>query len=59
MNWRIFETYAETQLAPTLAKGDIVILRAKAIRTIDVLWQALNDLCNLFPPTETRNYFFA
>jgi transposase len=26
MNRRIFETYVETQLAPTLAKGDVVIL---------------------------------
>ncbi|WP_287364960.1 hypothetical protein [Mesorhizobium sp.] len=26
MNRRIFETYFETQLAPTLAKGDVVIL---------------------------------
>ena len=86
-NRRIFETYVETQLAPTLLKGDVVILdnlaahksiaaekairakgawmlflppyspdlnpiemasaklkqhlRAKAIRTIDALWQAI------------------
>src|SRR4051794_31294184 len=26
MNRRIFETYVETQLAPTLSKGDVVIL---------------------------------
>lgn len=26
MNWRIFETYVETQLAPTLAKVGVVIL---------------------------------
>jgi len=25
-NWRIFNTWVETQLAPTLAKGDVVIL---------------------------------
>ncbi|MER8413026.1 IS630 family transposase [Mesorhizobium sp. M1342] len=101
MNRRIFETYVETQLAPTLAKGDVVILdnlaahksptaeaairargawllflppyspdlnpiemafaklkahlRAKAIRTIDALWQAIGDICNLFSPTECRN----
>jgi transposase len=105
MNRRIFETYVETQLAPTLAKGDVVILdnlaahkspaaeaairargawllflppyspdlnpiemafaklkahlRAKAIRTIDALWQAIGDICNLFSPTECRNYFTA
>ncbi|ESY74866.1 transposase ISSpo6 [Mesorhizobium sp. LNHC252B00] len=105
MNRRIFETYVETQLAPTLAKGDVVILdnlaahkspaaeaairargawllflppyspdlnpiemafaklkahlRAKAIRTIDALWQAIGDICNLFSPTECRNYFAA
>lgn len=33
--------------------------RAKAIRTIDVLWQAIGDICNLFSPTEYRNYFTA
>ncbi|MER9484170.1 IS630 family transposase [Mesorhizobium sp. M0494] len=95
----------ETQLAPTLAKGDVVILdnlaahksplaeaairakgawllflppyspdlnpiemafaklnahlRAKAIRTIDALWQAIGDICDLFSPTECRNYFNA
>ncbi|MER9442026.1 IS630 family transposase [Mesorhizobium sp. M0340] len=105
MNRRIFDTYVETQLAPTLAKGDVVILdnlaahkspaaeaairargawllflppyspdlnpiemafaklkahlRAKAIRTIDALWQAIGDICNLFSPTECRNYFSA
>ncbi|TIL67891.1 IS630 family transposase [Mesorhizobium sp.] len=105
MNRRIFETYVETQLAPTLEKGDIVILdnlaahksqtaeaairakgawllflppyspdlnpiemafaklkahlRAKAIRTIDALWQAIGDICNLFSPVECRNYFTA
>ncbi|TPI56039.1 IS630 family transposase [Mesorhizobium sp. B3-1-3] len=105
MNRRIFETYVETQLAPTLAKGDVVILdnlaahkspaaeaairargawllflppyspdlnpiemafaklkahlRAKAIRTIDALWQAIGDICNLFSPTECRNFFIA
>jgi hypothetical protein len=26
MNRRIFETYVETQLAPTLSRGDVVIL---------------------------------
>jgi transposase len=105
MNRRIFETYVVTQLAPTLAKGDVVILdnlaahkspaaekairakgawilflppyspdlnpiemafaklkahlRAKAIRTIDALWQAIGDICDLFSPTECRNYFTA
>lgn len=105
MNRRIFEIYVETQLAPTLAKGDVVILdnlaahkspvaeklirargawmlflppyspdlnpiemafaklkahlRAKAIRTIDALSKAIGDICNLFSPTECRNYFAA
>jgi transposase len=105
MNRRIFEIYVETQLAPTLAQGDVVILdnlaahksptadnairakgawilflppyspdlnpiemafaklkehlRAKAVRTIDALWQAIGDICNLFSPTECRNYFSA
>ena len=105
MNRRIFETYVETQLAPTLAKGDVVILdnlaahkspaaeaaikargawmlflppyspdlnpiemafaklkahlRAKAVTTIDALWQAIGNICNLFSQTECRNYFTA
>ncbi|WP_280952076.1 IS630 family transposase [Sinorhizobium sp. BJ1] len=105
MNRRIFETYVETQLAPTLSPGDVVILdnlaahkspkaeaairargawmlflppyspdlnpiemafaklkahlRARAIRTIDGLWQAIGDICSLFSTTECRNYFKA
>lgn len=105
MNRRIFETYVETQLAPTLQKGDVVImdnlsshkgpkvedairargawvlflppyspdlnpiemafaklkahLRAKAIRTIDALWKAIGDICEMFTPDECRNYFQA
>lgn len=105
MNRRIFDIYVETQLAPTLSKGDVVILdnlpahksakaekivrskgawilflpayspdlnpiemafsklkahlRARAIRTIDALWQAIGDICHLFSPTECRNYFTA
>lgn len=105
MNRRIFETYVETQLAPTLAKGDVVILdnlaahkspaaekairargawllflppyspdlnpiemafakfkqhlRAKAIRTIDALWQTIGDICALFSPDKCQNYFTA
>ncbi|WP_442866007.1 IS630 family transposase, partial [Aminobacter sp. HY435] len=105
MNRRIFEAYVETQLAPTLLKGDVVILdnlsahkspkaeaaikargawmlflppyspdlnpiemafsklksqlRARAIRTIDGLWQAIGDICTLYPPTECQNYFKA
>lgn len=105
MNRRLFEAYVETQLAPTLSNGDIVILdnlpthkspkaekairargawllflpayspdlnpiemafaklkahlRKRAIRTIDALWQAIGDICEMFPPTECRNYFKA
>ena len=105
MDRRIFETYVETQLAPTLKPGDIVIvdnlpahksaaaeqairargawllflppyspdlnpiemafaklkalLRAKAIRTIDALWRAIGEICDLFTPQECRNYFHA
>ena len=105
MNRRIFETYVETQLAPTLQKGDVVImdnlsshksakvdeairargawvlflppyspdlnpiemafaklkahLRAKAVRTIDDLWKAIGDICDLFTPAECTNYFTA
>jgi transposase len=103
MNRRIFATYVETQLAPTLKAGDVVImdnlaahkspgieaairargawvlflppyspdlnpiemafaklkahLRARAIRTIEALWQAIGDICQLFTPQECQNYF--
>jgi transposase len=105
MNRRIFEAYVETQLAPTLSTGDVVILdnlaahkspkaeavikargawmlflppyspdlnpiemafaklktllRKQAVRTIDALWQAIGDICDLYSPTECRNYFKA
>jgi transposase len=105
MDRRIFETYVETQLAPTLRPGDIVIsdnlaahksaaaekairakgawllflppdspdlnpiemafaklkalLRAKAARTIDALWRAIGEICDLFSPEECQNYFAA
>jgi transposase len=105
MNRRIFEAYIETQLAPTLHEGDVVILdnlaahksprveaaikgrgawllflppyspdlnpiemafaklkallRKKAVRTIDALWQAIGDICALFSPAECTNYFQA
>ena len=105
MNRRIFDIYVETQLAPTLKPGDVVILdnlpahkstraeaaiqakgawllflppyspdlnpiemafaklkahlRARAIRNIDALWQAIGDICDLFTPAECQNYFHA
>ena len=105
MDRRIFETYVETQLAPTLKPGDIVISdnlaahksaaaeqairakgawllflppyspdlnpiemafaklkalrRARAIRTIDALWRAIGEICDLFSPQECQNYFAA
>ncbi len=105
MDRRIFETYVEKELAPTLAKGDVVImdnlpahkskaaenainargawvlflppyspdlnpiemafaklktlLRAKAARTIDALWQEIGHICDLFGPAECQNYFAA
>jgi transposase len=105
MDRRIFETYVETQLAPTLQPGDVVILdnlpahksaaaeaairakgawllflppyspdlnpiemafaklkallRARAIRTIDALWRAIGQICDLFSPQECQNYFTA
>ena len=105
MDRRIFETYVETQLAPTLENGDIVImdnlpahksksaekairdrgawvlflppyspdlnpiemafaklkalLRARAERTIDALWRAIGQICDLFQPDECKNYFTA
>ncbi len=105
MNRKIFETYVETQLAPTLMPGDVVILdnlsshkseKAKAIlkergawflflppyspdlnpiemafaklkahprrikaRTIDALWKAVGDICDLYSPHECWNYLKA
>ncbi len=105
MNRLIFETYVETQLAPALKPGDVVILdnlpahkarppkrpsaqnvgwllflppyspdlnpiemafaklkallRASAIRTIDALWRAIGEICDLFSPEECQNYFAA
>ena len=102
INRAIFEAYVETQLAPTLNPGDVVILdnlaahkseKAKAIlkergawflflppyspdlnpiemalsktkahlrrikaRTIDELWRAIGDICDLFTPEECWNY---
>ena len=105
MTRRIFETYVETQLAPTLSKGDVVILdnlpahksekaaqclkqrgawflflppyspdlnpieqafskikahlRKAEARTVEALWRAIGDICDLFEPEVCRNYFTA
>jgi transposase len=100
MDRPIFETYVEKELAPTLTKGDVVImdnlpahkskaaekaikargawglflppyspdlnpiemafaklkthLRAKALKTIDALWQEIGRICDLFTPLQRR-----
>lgn len=100
-----FDTYVETQLAPSLARGDVVILdnlavhksakaaaclkrrgawflflpayspdlnpieqafsklkahlRKAGARTLDALWQAIGDICDLFEPQECWNYLKA
>jgi transposase len=105
MNRTAFDTYIETQLAPTLQKGDVVILdnlsshksekanqavrrrgawllflppyspdlnpiemafaklkahlRTRAVRTLDDLWRAVGDICDLYSPNECQNYFKA
>jgi len=105
MNKLAFETYIETQLAPTLIAGDIVILdnlashksekaakilrergawflflppyspdlnpiemaffklkahlRRIGARTLDALWRAVGEICDLFTPEECWNYFKA
>ena len=105
INGELFALYVEKVLAPTLAKGDVVILdnlaahksaaaeqairergawllflpayspdlnpiemafsklkahlRARAARTVDDLWQAIGDICDLFQPEECRNFFNA
>jgi hypothetical protein len=33
------------------------LLRAKAIRTTNALWQAVGELCGSFGPAECANYF--
>jgi transposase len=35
------------------------LLRAKAVRTIDALWRAIGEICDLFSPQECQNYFAA
>jgi hypothetical protein len=69
MNRCIFETYVEKELAPTLDKGDVVILdnlaahkskaAEEAIKAIDALWQEIGHICDLFDPAECQNYFTA
>jgi len=34
-------------------------LRARAVRSIDALWQAIGHICDLFEPAECKNYFTA
>ena len=105
MNREAFDIYVETQLAPTLHQGDVVILdnlaahkseratkvlkargawflflppyspdlnpiemafsklkahlRKAGARTIDALWRAVGDICDLFSPEECRNHLNA
>jgi transposase len=102
INRAAFDAWVETQLAPVLQKGDVVILdnlavhrspRAEAIlrekgawflflppyspdlnpiemafaklkahlrrigaRTLDTLWRAIGEICDLFTPDECWNY---
>jgi transposase len=35
------------------------LLRKAEARTLDALWRAIGDICNLFEPGECRNYFTA
>ena len=105
MTRRILEISVETQLAPTLSKGDVVILdnlpahksekaaqclaqrgawflflppyspdlnpieqafsqikahlRKVEARTVEALWRAIGDICDLVEPKLCRNYFTA
>jgi transposase len=105
MNRAAFEAYVETQLAPILNKGDVVILdnlsshksskaagalrqrgawflflppyspdlnpiemafsklkahlRRIGARTLDALWKAVGEICDLFDPNECWNFFKA
>ena len=103
MNRSAFEVYVQTQLAPTLSKGDVVLmdnlsshkgqrvteliedrgawllflppyspdlnpielafaklkelLRKQGARTIQALWRAIGNICNLFTPKQCWNFF--
>jgi transposase len=35
------------------------LLRARAVRTIDALWRAIGQICDLFSPQEGQNYLHA
>ena len=35
------------------------LLRARAVRTIDALWRAIGEICDLFSPQGYQNYFHA
>lgn len=105
MNRAAFDIYVETQLAPTLLPGDVVVadnlsshksahaqellkaqgnwllflppyspdlnpiemaysklkahLRRIAARTFDDLFDAVGEVCNLFPPNECKAFFTA
>ncbi len=74
MTKQLFEVYIETQLAPVLSKGQVVILdnlsshksekaaqtlRDIGARTFDEVWKAVGDVCDMFSPQECRNYFKA
>lgn len=105
INRATFDAYVETQLAPTLRKGDVVILdnlavhkspkaaallkergawflflppyspdlnpiemafsklkahlRRAGARTIDALWRAVGEICDIFEPEECWNFFKA
>src|SRR5690606_637735 len=105
MDGQAFHTSVQTQLAPTLKPGDVVILdnlnvhkspraakaiaergawllflpkyspdlnpiemafaklkallRKAAARTLDDLWRAVGNICDLFTPNECWNYFKA
>ena len=105
MNRAAFDTYVETQLAPVLQKGDVIILdnlsshksekaaamlrergawflflppyspdlnpiemafsklkahlRRTGARTIEALWRAVGEICDLFEPQECWNFFKA
>ena len=105
MNGELFDLYVETQLAPTLQPGDVIILdnlsshkspaaaaalkavgawflflppyspdlnpiemafsklkahlRRIGARTINALWQAVGEICDLYDPGECWSYFKA